>query len=113
VLQSLWSPKPHIYSVDRFEVPDKKSAVSELKPGMAGRYIRVVYEEDRAFLAADVGLLPLDFVFAARLAVLTDDHELGAVFGALTGAELEARASRIPGRRGPGRRRPHGRNSLV
>jgi len=92
VLQSFWGSKSHIYSVHRFEVPDKEAAVSEDQPRVAGRYIRVVYEENRSLVAADVGLVAFDLVFAARLAVLTDDDELGSLFGSVPTAELEARA---------------------
>lgn len=112
MLQPFWSPKPHIYSVDRFEVPDKKAALAELQASVAGRYIRVVHEQDRAFLTTDIRLLALDFVFSARLAVLTDDDELGAVLRALARTELEARASRVGRRWGSGGwGRPHGRST--
>jgi hypothetical protein len=94
VLQPFWRSKPHIYSVHRFEVPDKKSALAELKPSVPGRYIRVVHQQNRAFFAADVGLLPVDLVFSARLTVLADDNQLGSLFGARLGAELKARPER-------------------
>lgn len=59
---------------------------------MAGRYIRVVHEEDGAFLTADIGLIVLDLVFSARLSVLPDHDELGALELPLTPAELKTRA---------------------
>jgi hypothetical protein len=91
VLQSFWSSKPHIYPVHGFEVPDKKSSVSELEARVPRRYIRVVHEEDRTFLTADVRLLGVYLVFSARFAVLADDDELRSLLGALA-SELEAGA---------------------
>jgi hypothetical protein len=89
VLQSFRGSKSHIYSVHRSEVADKKAALPEEETRVARRYIRVVYEENRAFFATHVRLVAFDLVFTTRLAVLSDHDELGALIGTMARTELK------------------------